>query len=197
MEKPPQKSLYFIALVPGEPLRSRVRRLKQEMASRFGASHALKSPAHITLRMPFRRAEAGEQALIGALQQFTSAGEALTIRLSGFDAFPPRVIFLKVLDHDPLADLHAKLQEHLKITLGFPAPAKALPFHPHMTIATRDLSEASFHRAWPGFSDRPFEAAFRAESLFLLKHNGKAWDLYREFTFSPGADPGERQAPFS
>ncbi len=183
MENPPQKNLYFIALVPGEPLRSQVRSLKQEMALRFGASHALKSPAHITLKMPFRRAEAAEEALTGALQQFASAQEALTIHLSGFNAFPPRVIFLKVVDHDPLVHLHAKLQEHLQKSLGYPVPAKALPFHPHMTIATRDLGEASFHRAWPEYSDRPFEAAFRAESLFLLRHNGKTWDLYREFAF--------------
>jgi 2'-5' RNA ligase len=52
-----------------------------------------------------------------------------------------------------------------------------------MTIATRDLSKKMFHEAWPEFQDRDFHSGFIADRLHLLKHNGKNWELYREFLF--------------
>ena len=40
--------LYFIALIPETRIMENVRVLKEEMRLKFNASHALKSPAHIT-----------------------------------------------------------------------------------------------------------------------------------------------------
>lgn len=77
--------LYFIALVPPLELRARIEALKEEMHRRFGARHALKAPAHLTLQMPFRHSPEQEQEL--------------------------------------------------------------LAFHPHITIATRDLAEPAFKTA--------------------------------------------------
>ncbi|WP_340106807.1 2'-5' RNA ligase family protein [Rhodohalobacter sp. 8-1] len=177
------KELYLIALIPHEELRNDVRKLKLEMKERFNASHALKSPAHITLQMPFRRDEANEDALAAALETFAKKHQAFDIRISGFDAFPPRVLFLSIEDHKPVANLHADLQILLKDTLNFPEKELMSRFHPHITIATRDLSKKMFHKAWPEFKEREFEGAFTANSLHLLKHNGKNWDMYREFGF--------------
>ena len=177
------KQLYLIALVPPEDLRDEVRDLKLEMKEKFNASHALKAPAHITLQMPFRRDEAGEETLIPALEKFAGNQKSFNIYINGFDAFPPRVIFLKIEDHTPIGDLHSDLQLNLKNTLNFPEKELMNRFHPHMTIATRDLSKKMFHKAWPEFQEREFESSFTANSLHLLKHNGKNWDLFREFGF--------------
>lgn len=175
--------LYLIALVPHEDLRYEVRKLKLEMKERFNASHALKSPAHITLQMPFRRDEDFEETLINELEHFTSAQHAFDITLNGFDAFPPRVLFLKIENHQPIADLHSNLQGMLKETLGFSEKELMNRFHPHLTTATRDLSKRMFHKAWPEFKLRNFEASFTADRLHLLKHNGKHWEQFREFGF--------------
>jgi hypothetical protein len=60
-----------------------------------------------------------------------------------------------------------------------------------MTIATRDLKEPAFEKAWPEFSKRSFENSFTAKSLYLLKHNGKFWEWFREYPFKtlPGVEP--------
>ena len=55
--------LYFIAIIPYSELREKVRKVKERMKAEYGAGHALKSPAHITLQMPFKRSSADEAVL--------------------------------------------------------------------------------------------------------------------------------------
>jgi len=176
-----QKSLYLIALVPEVELRSRIRSLKEEMKHRFGASHALKSPAHITLQMPFRRPESFESELNEAMESFALRQSCFELSLNGFDCFPPRVLFVKVENQGEVIELHRQLQNTLENELHLSKQERGSRFHPHMTIATRDLTEEAFLEAWPEFSRRPFDAVFPVRSLFLLKHNGKAWEVYRVF----------------
>lgn len=179
----PEKSLYLIALVPDADLRARIRSLKEEMKQRFGASHALKSPAHITLQMPFRRPASFEPELNRALESLAGEQAVFELSLNGFDCFPPRVLFVKISNPDPVSHLHSQLQKALKEDLGFSQGERGFRFHPHMTIATRDLTAEAFREAWPEFSGRSFEASFRVKRLSLLKHNGKTWDVYMEFPF--------------
>ena len=178
------KQLYLIALIPHEKLKNDVRKLKLEMKERFQASHALKAPAHITLQMPFRRDEEFEETLTSKLESFAEGQQPFNIHIDGFDAFPPRVLFLKIDNHEPIADLHSDLQPVLRESLDFSDKEIMDRFHPHLTIATRDLSKKMFYKAWPEFKERKFRASFTVDSLHLLKHNGKHWDLYMEFGFS-------------
>jgi 2'-5' RNA ligase len=188
MENDKVKRQYYIALVPEPPLRETVDAMKKEIKHRFGAGHALKSPAHITLQMPFHRLESDEQGMFRCLQEFASREVRFNVSLEGFDCFPPRVLFVKVVDHLPLQEIQSRLHKTLISRLGFPERKIPQQFHPHMTLATRDLSESDFKIAWEDFRSRNFRASFCVKSLFLLKHNGKSWDLYREFPFrsSPG-----------
>ena len=54
------RDLYFIALIPHTGLREEIREIKERMRDEYGAGHALKSPAHITLQMPFKRSPGDE-----------------------------------------------------------------------------------------------------------------------------------------
>ena len=184
-----ETSLYLIALVPDAALRARIKSLKEEVKRRFGASHALKSPAHITLQMPFRRPETFEAEMFQSLESLASRQGVLELPLKGFGCFPPRVLFVKVENHEAVRKLHRQLQKVLHEDLGFGEQEPGFRFHPHMTIATRDLTGEAFRQAWPEFADRGFEAIFQVKSLFLLRHNGKTWDCHREFPF-PGVETG-------
>jgi 2'-5' RNA ligase len=179
-------NLYLIALLPPPPLRDRVRALKEEMRDRFGASHALKSPAHITLQMPFRLGLEDEPGLLKLLEAWSRRQRPFAVKLMGFGSFPPRVIFIRIIDHNPVSALEGSLRELLAGEAHLQIETSHQPFHPHMTIATRDLREPAFYQAWAEFKDRPFEAAFEVRSLFLLRHNGQFWEIYREFNFGEG-----------
>jgi 2'-5' RNA ligase len=177
------KQLYFIAILPPENLRAQVRELKLEMKRRFSAGHALKSPAHITLQMPFRLEADREAELCRVLDLFARPKSAFSVRIQGFDCFPPRVIFIRVVEHPPFIPLQRSLKTVLIESGIIPQPPEEYPFHPHMTIATRDLSPEAFKRAWPEYRDRAFTAEFQIGSIFLLKHNGSHWEVFRQFAF--------------
>ena len=176
-------NLYLIALIPHLKLREQIRSLKEEMKDQFNAKHALKSPAHITLQMPYKRNVEGEHLLINTLQYFASKQHAFNINLDGFGCFAPRVIFVKVTNHKPIVTLHCQLQKVLMRNLKFKENEITQEIHPHITIATRDLTLNSFKKAWAEFENHKFTASFLAKNIFLLKHNGKYWDNYKEFLF--------------
>ena len=176
-------ALYFIALIPPEDLRKRVKTLKEEMKERFNAAHALKSPAHITLQMPFKRNRNDESDMVAALAEFVSHEKPFPIDLNGFSCFSPRVIFVKIMAHTSIVSLQSRLGPFLINNLGFEPRSINPRLHPHMTIATRDLEKESFYRAWSEFESRQFQGSFLSSSMALLKHNGRSWDLFREFPF--------------
>ncbi len=153
------------------------------MRDRFGAGHALKSPAHITLQMPFRMDEAQERDMAKSLKNFATREMAFQVDLNGFDSFPPRVLFVRIVNHRPLKEFHSRFKQTVVKELGL-QDKSPFEYHPHMTIATRDLTEEAFNLAWPEFRNRVFVANFLVKSLFLLKHNGKDWDVYKEFLFN-------------
>lgn len=178
-----QVDLYFIALIPHIALREQVKALKEEIKERFNAAKALRSPAHITLQMPFKSRKQDEPYLIDTLQEFATYQKKFIVKLSGFDCFSPKVIFIKVSDHEPIISVHTQLRKVLSDKMEFKENVLTQNIHPHMTIATRDLSVEAFGKAWGEFEKREFEASFLTKSLFLLKHNGKFWEIYREFLF--------------
>lgn len=176
-------NFYFIALVPESGLLEEVKRLKEMFRERFHAKHALKSPAHITLRMPFRWPSAKEHELILALDECAYVQRPFIVTLSGFGAFPPKVIFIKVKSPELIIELHDHLKSYLIERLGFKTEEIPKPFRPHMTLATRDLSKPNFRKAWNEMKNQAFESEFYASRLVLLKHNGKFWEIFHESLF--------------
>jgi 2'-5' RNA ligase len=61
---------YFLALVPEGNLQEKATSLKEMLKEQFNIKYALKSPAHITLKMPFSYNEAKEEYLIERLKEF-------------------------------------------------------------------------------------------------------------------------------
>lgn len=176
-------NLYLIALIPHPFLREQIKSLKEEMKERFDAKHALKSPAHITLQMPFKRHVKEETHLIHTLKDFANRENAFTVNLFGFGCFTPRTIFVKVINQKPIIAVHERLIEVLMANMVFKENEITKKILPHLTIATRDLSIENFHKAWPEFEKRNFKSTFTAKSISLLKHNGKSWDIFKEFLF--------------
>ena len=175
------KKLYFIALIPPEELRMKVKALKEEIRDTFGAKHALKLPAHITLQPPFSLAPEQEPELLTALKSTAGNQKVFWVGLRGFGSFPPRVIYIKVEEHEIIRKLHSHLQDQLKDLLSSETGSS---IHPHMTLASRDLKKKDFKTAWAAFEKRQFEDSFLAESMYLLRHNDKRWDIIREIPFS-------------
>lgn len=175
---------YFIAIVPPAPVFEEALALKEYFKEKYQTKAALKSPPHITLHMPFWWKEAKEAVLVEKLKTFARQWDPVKICLDNFSAFPPRVIFIDVAESDTLRALQKDLHRYCKRELDiFNADYKEMPFHPHLTLAFRDLKKAQFHLAWEEFSQKEYKAEFMGDKLALLKHNGKSWDVLKEFLF--------------
>ncbi|MCQ0110111.1 2'-5' RNA ligase [Zhouia amylolytica] len=178
-----EQSLYYIAVVPPENEANQVKSIKEELKCRYGIQHALKSPAHITLQMPFRRSSTDENLMINTLKAFAAKRLSFNVSLNGFNHFSNRVIFISVEDHQPLITLHNVLKNTLIASLSFTEKETSGPFHPHVTIAHRDLTPEVFNAIWTTYKAKDFAITFRIDSLCLLKHNGKNWDIFKSFPF--------------
>ena len=54
-------------------------------------------------------------------------------------------------------------------------------FHPHITLAFRDLRKPQFKAAWEEFGNKDFAGSFRVLNVGLLKHDGVRWQLGQTF----------------
>jgi 2'-5' RNA ligase len=179
------KSLFFMALLPPSNIQDDVNLIKQHFADCYGSRAAQKSPPHITLQPPFEWLAEEVPALKQCLSSFAHNRESVPITLSGFAAFPPRVIYINVLKTQELLTLQTDLMAHLEAVLGIVDPvSKSRAFSPHMTVAFRDLTRQNFKAAWQEFQQRQLQFEFTATQLTLLIHDGKRWNVSAEFPFS-------------
>lgn len=183
------KELYFIAILPPQRLQHSITTIKYQIANRYNSWHSLQSPPHITLQMPFKWRVDKENELTEGLQQFAMEIESFTIQLNGFNSFPPRVIYIDVVPSPELHNMKAQLATFLRKNFKFSnTEHKSGVFKPHVTVAFRDLNKTTFARVWEEFRDRTFEATFIVNSLSLLKHNGKAWEVFRHHSLLPASN---------
>jgi 2'-5' RNA ligase len=176
-----EEHLYFIAIVLPSPILEQVTELKSFVADNFASKAALRSPAHITLQMPFKKSPDKEPLLISFLNDFAQKHVSIPISLKNYNAFTPRVIYIDVEENQALWQLQKSLQEQGQSILKLnQSTYRNQGFHPHVTIAFRDLKKSMFTMAWEFFKDKSFEATFVAERLALLKHDGTQWQVHHE-----------------
>lgn len=153
------------------------------MANQFGSKAALNSPPHVTLHMPFQYRKDREVRIVEAVQKIQLP--SFLVNHKGFGAFEPRVIFVNVDDSNSLHALRNQTVKICRSNLNLEnADYRNQGFHPHMTIAFRDLKKSMFLEAWNIYEKQTFLAEWECNSLWLLKHNGQSWDAYREIFFS-------------
>ena len=173
--------LHFIAIVAPEEINQQVLQWKHYMRDHFQCKVALKSPAHITLIAPFELPDHLEAELQELLLPFAARQHGFPIQLKNFAAFKPRVIYAGVLPSEPLNELKTTLETTLLQSNRFPIKKEERPFHPHVTIANRDLRKEDFPLAWQHFQQINYEASFMASAIALLRNNGQVWEIAHSF----------------
>ncbi len=176
------QQLYFVAIIPPAPICEEIIQLKQYFANHHQSKAALKSPPHITLHMPFKWQERKEQTLIKTVSLFCENIKQFDVSLKNFAAFPPRVIYIDVIENIELNALQKNMAKHLRLNLNLlNADYKNRTFKPHLTIAFRDLRKSEFHAAWDVFKEKNYEQSFQCDQVWLLKHDGKRWQQHKSF----------------
>ncbi len=175
-----EKALYFVAVTPNQELCDIINEIKQDFVARFNSKHSLKSPPHITLQMPFQFDESKEGSIIKTLKNINEGLKTQTIQIDGFGEFHQRVIYLSILQNDGLWNLWKNVTNTLHSELGINNSYRNQGFHPHITVAFRDLKKSEFHRAWAEYKTKEFKAEFSISKLAILKHVTGRWEILAE-----------------
>lgn len=173
--------LYFIAIVLPEDLQTEVTAFKHHIAQTWGPRHALRSPPHITLQPPFAWPDQRLPALQDCLRAFAAGQKCFYVHLKNFDAFPPRVIFVKPAANPGLEKLFSRLTAELEAKLGWKDARNERPFHAHVTIAHRDLEAGQFPAVWQYFKGQTYERVFAADNICLLKLVEGSWQVLHQY----------------
>jgi 2'-5' RNA ligase len=169
--------MYFIALVLPQHLNQKVLKYKNMMFEKYNCKVGLKSPAHITLVPPFWMEEEKEQQLIADTSLLSSRLHPFPILTNNFSAFKPRTIFIALAPNNELNEIKNVTDNVFRNNPFYNIRIDTRPFHPHITIATRDLHKKSFHEIWPWFAEKKFLEEWMAEGISILRHNKKNWDV--------------------
>jgi 2'-5' RNA ligase len=173
---------FFIALLPPPAIQTQVTAIKQYFSEVYHSKAALKSPPHVTLQAPFVWDLRNLARLKTELAQFAAQYPAMPMRLDGFRAFAPRVIYIHVDCYPQLLYLQKALTGWMATDFDIIDPqASYRTFTPHMTVAFRDLTPQAFRQAWPEFEQRVIQFEFMANHLSLLIHDGQQWRVDENF----------------
>ena len=175
--------MYFIALVLPAELNEKILHWKNFMNDRYHCKVGLKSPPHITFIPPFWMEEDRETSLLADVDSIGRTLTPFTIKTKNFSAFKPRTIFIDVEKTKDLDNLKQSVDNFFGTNSGYKIKVDARPFHPHITIATRDLFKKSFYDCWPVFEKEEFLKEWEANSLSVLRHNKKNWDVIHTSQF--------------
>jgi 2'-5' RNA ligase len=169
--------MYFIAIVLPAHLNEKVLKYKNIMLEKYNCKVGLKSPAHITLVPPFWMEEEKEPRLILDIETLSCELAPFSVTTNNFSAFKPRTIFIQPILTEELTKAKETTDAVIRNNAFYNIKIDTRPFHPHITIATRDLFKKGFYEIWPWFAEKEFKEELTVEGISILKHNKKNWDV--------------------
>lgn len=172
-------SLHFIAMIPEPAIEQELHAFKLELFERYQCKAALKSPAHITLIPPFPWANFQDGKVLEYFEAFRSSISPFEIMIDGFGTFGSQVFYAKPVYQPVLFELQSQIRNYFEPILKDKLKDK-FQFHPHITLANRDLRAEDLPLILQEFSARNYQVTIPMKSVSLLKHNGSKWDVVSE-----------------
>lgn len=174
---------YFLALIPPPEILEKAHDIKLLIRDHFGIKYALKSPPHVTLKMPFSYNEAKEILLEKKLGDFLIAQKPFKIKIEAVSTFGKRVIYLGIKKSPELAQLQSSLKTFCKKELNLVDELSDRNYHPHLTVAFKDLKVGQFDEVLDLVKGQSFQAEYVAVDLAILKRVEQNWILHKKFCF--------------
>lgn len=175
---------YFLAIVPDEPLKDAITDLKEQLRASFGIKYALKSPPHITLKMPFVHSENKEVELVKSLRKFFEQEKSFSLSLGRIGSFGNRVAFMKVKYPPELLFCQQRLIAFSKTVLKKSIELSDTNYHPHLTLAYRDVKKDQFEQVLEYLKGNSVKGSFNVHQVYLLKKVDGFWRIIEEIKLS-------------
>jgi 2'-5' RNA ligase len=177
-------SMFYVAVLCPPEIDKKIQAYKLWMRNRYSCTVALKSPAHITLIPPFWLENEKEQQLIETIHTFKTSIDPFTVTLKDFSHFSNRVLFVSVEENHQLSSLRKATEDYFIPSFREVIKPDDRPYHPHVTIANRDMKPGDFNKAWDHFKRQQFHEHFEATAVSLLKLSPGKWNVLAEQSFA-------------
>jgi 2'-5' RNA ligase len=175
-------SLFLTAILPPKELSEQIDDLRKELSERFKIFAALKPPVHITLYRPLNVEDSFEANLIKLLKPIGFQHLPFRQDLVNFGSFNIQTLFITAVKSVPLQALQKDVAQVFNGNKIDRREVKGnTTFHPHITVAYRDIPPDVFPLIWEELKNRKFKRSFTIDHFSLLKHNGKQWTKLEEF----------------
>ena len=176
--------LKLIALIIPEPLKSLVIEEQESIRDRWGPKHALRTPPHITIIPPIEVNNDEIKLLWSLAEEIAKRRSPFEIEFDGYGAFKPRVVFIHPLLTDALEKLYTDWRQMLEKNLAHVLEKYPdRPYHPHLTLAHRNVDKDTFSEMWCYFKERELKANIPFDRFSILKHQPDGWKIEEEFKF--------------
>jgi 2'-5' RNA ligase len=175
-------TLYLTAILPPALLAEEIDDIRKEISEKYKIYAALKPPVHITLYRPLRIPSAQEKNLIQLLKPVSFMHNPFEQKLQNFDSFNNKTLFIHCVKQPMLNNLQKDVSAvYHKNKLDPEENKSSSAFHPHITIAFRDVSREIFIPLWAEFKNRKLKRSFTIDRFTLLRHDGKQWQPLEDF----------------
>jgi 2'-5' RNA ligase len=174
---------YFIGLLPPSALETSLHQVKADLKAHFEVKYALQSPAHLTLKMPFRYKEAKEQDLVIRITSLLEGQQSFTLQLKGIGHFGWRNIHHKLAPSSPLLELQKGLRGFCKRYLHLVEELSDRNFQPHITLAYKDLKAEHFEEVLAFAKKNAIQSDFLVDRAYLLKNVEGRWKVVAPLIF--------------
>jgi 2'-5' RNA ligase len=175
-------SFYFTAFLFSEALQQNVEAIKNPLSEITGSKHSLGIVPHVTLISPVQWSVEEINRKKALLAEALVRMQPFSIRLDGFSSFRRDVLFIRTIVPQEIIEWQREL-EHL-IRSHFPDkfhhPQRE--WHPHVTLAFKDLSPEGFDRGMQWLKDRQFVVEETLNGITELIHKG-SWKPDQDFSF--------------
>jgi 2'-5' RNA ligase len=167
------KDFLFAGFILPEPYHSEINFIKNAVAEKFRCLHALKTPPHITILPPFHMDQSHLAGFNMELEKMLTVEDSFYIHITGFGFFTTNhVAFLDVELSTQLKEIKFGVMKVLKNYLI----VKDQKFHPHITIAHRDVEPAQFRLLKSYLESMPeYVARIPIRDFILFKHYQRSW----------------------
>ena len=176
------QNLKLIALLLPGSLSEEVKKEQLFISITWGSKHALRTPPHITIIPPLSVTDTEEKSLLTIAEKISENIQPFTLHLDGYRSFKPKVVFMHVETSPELNDLQVVWRKELLSTMPHVLDQyPERPYHPHITLAHRDVTPEQFKKIWTHYAEQKFSTSFEVKSFCILKHNQNGWGPDREF----------------
>jgi len=158
--------------LPPKDILVEIEEFKKICMKKFNSKHALRLPAHITLVSPFHSEEQDFFSLKSVLREILK--KDITVELNGFSYFEKRVIYVDIRRNKELFRLKKRVDD--KIEKIYKKKLIDDNFLPHITVASKDLTEENFTLAWKYFKDIEYKRIFKAKKIVVFKLEDSGWE---------------------